>query len=183
MSMRRFLKGGLLVLIVAGLPLTAAWATHRADAEAAIAEAKALHARAQEAGVASADTTKLIEDAEALLPSRQFTKAVETAQLAIKQDTFALEKSGGATVDTDSAKAAEDAIAAAESARKKAAAVGGEWRDTAKFIKEAQDLAKAGDFAAAIKLADKARRQGELGYAQAMREKGAGFPDYVMNPK
>jgi hypothetical protein len=182
MSMRRYLLSGLLALIFAHLPM-AAWATHRSDAESAIAEAKALHAQAQEAGVASAETTKLIEEAEALLPTRQYTKAAETARLAIKQDSFALEQSKGGAVDTDSAKAAEAAMAAAEEARKKAASVGGEWRDTAKFIKEAQDLVKAGDFAAATALADKARRQGELGYDQAMREKGAGFPDYVMNPK
>jgi hypothetical protein len=57
--------------------------------------------------------------------------------------------------------------------------VRGEWRDTAKFIKEAQDLAKSGDFKGAIALAEKTRRQGEMGYEQAIREQGAGFPSYM----
>jgi hypothetical protein len=80
----------------------------------------------------------------------------------------------------DDPKAALDkAIADAESARKKAASVDGEWRDTGKMIKEAEAAGAAGDFAKGIKLANEAQKQGELGYAQAMHEKGAGFPDYM----
>lgn len=113
------------------------------------------------------------------MPSRQYTKARETALKALKQDQFALEQSQGGAIDTAASEAAATAIAAAESARKKAASVNGEWRDTAKFIKEAEDLAKAGDFAAAAALAEKARRQGEMGYEQALRERGATFPEYM----
>jgi membrane protein involved in colicin uptake len=79
----------------------------------------------------------------------------------------------------ESKDAAEQAIAAAEAARKKAASVGGEWRDTGKMIKEAQAAAEAGKFEEAVKLASKAERQGELGYEQAMHEKDAGFPDWM----
>jgi hypothetical protein len=57
--------------------------------------------------------------------------------------------------------------------------VGGEWRDTGKMIKEAEDLMKSGEYEKALKLATKAKHQGELGYAQAMSEKDAGFPSYV----
>jgi hypothetical protein len=75
--------------------------------------------------------------------------------------------------------ALDKAVADAQAARKKAASVGGEWRDTAKMIKDAEEAGKAGDFAKGIKLANEAQKQGELGYDQAMKEKGAGFPDYM----
>ncbi|GMR08386.1 MAG: hypothetical protein BMS9Abin26_1391 [Gammaproteobacteria bacterium] len=63
------------------------------------------------------------------------------------------------------------AIKAASAAKKKAASVGGEWRNTGKFIKKAKKAAKKGHFKKAIKLANKAKREGELGYKQAMAEK------------
>jgi dihydrodipicolinate synthase/N-acetylneuraminate lyase len=75
--------------------------------------------------------------------------------------------------------AADQAIAAANDARKKAASVGGEWRDTGKMIKEAQAAAEAGDFAKAVKLAGKAEQQGKLGYEQAMNEKDADLPAWM----
>jgi rhodanese-related sulfurtransferase len=73
----------------------------------------------------------------------------------------------------------EKAVAAAEESRKKAALVGGEWRDIGKFLKEAEALAKGGDYATAMKLVEKAKKQGELGYEQAMAQKDASFPDYM----
>ena len=73
--------------------------------------------------------------------------------------------------DEDSAAAA---IGAANDARKKAASVGGEWRDTGKFIKQAKAAAADGDYEKAIKLANKAKTEGELGYAQAISQKDAG---------
>ena len=75
------------------------------------------------------------------------------------------------SADAASAKAA---IAAAEAAVKKAAKVGGEWRDSKKkFIKKAKAAASKKDYAKAIKLANKAKFEGEAGYAQAMAEKDA----------
>jgi len=62
--------------------------------------------------------------------------------------------------------ACEKELARAEAARKKAASVGGEWRDIKKIMKKAK---KAGGDKC-VKLASKARRQGEIGYAQALRE-------------
>lgn len=73
----------------------------------------------------------------------------------------------------------EKAIASAEDARKKAASVGGEWRDTGKFLKQAEATAKEGEYAKAMELAEKAKKQGELGYEQAMSQKDAGFPAYI----
>ena len=78
--------------------------------------------------------------------------------------------SGGA-----SASDAKSAISAASAAVKKAGKAGGEWRDSKKkFIKKAKAAASKKDYAKAIKLANKAKTQGELGYKQAMDEKKAG---------
>ena len=76
---------------------------------------------------------------------------------------------------------AEAAIAAAKAAQKAASAVGGEWRDTGKMIKKAEEAAAAGNYADAEKLANKAKSQGELGKAQAMSQKGVGNPGYLYN--
>jgi hypothetical protein len=160
-----------------------AWATHRSDAEQAVAAARAAHDQAASAQVASPETAAMIQEAEELIASRQFTKVVEIADKARMQDTFAYEqaktrpaKTAGA-VDADSA--ARQALTAAEAARKQAASVGGEWRDTAQLIKDAEVLAKSGQYDEAIQLANQAERQGQLGYEQALAEKGADFPAYV----
>jgi len=81
---------------------------------------------------------------------------------------------------TDS-KAAEAAkvIDNAEKARQRAASVDGEWRDTGKFIKKAKALAKQGKYDAAIKLASKAKREGELGYEQAISQNELRMPSYL----
>lgn len=73
----------------------------------------------------------------------------------------------------------EEAVTAAEAARKKAASVGGEWRDTGKLIKKARAAAEMGEYAKAVELATTARKQGELGYEQAMGQKNAGIPSYM----
>jgi len=69
--------------------------------------------------------------------------------------------------DAASFKAAYDA---AQAARKQAAAVGFEWRDTAKMLKKAKKLAKAGRFDKAQALAYEAQKQGELATAQAAEQ-------------
>lgn len=63
-------------------------------------------------------------------------------------------------VDQGSAEASQ-AIAAAEAAIAKAKANDWIWRDTEKFLKEAQDAAAQGDNETAVKLANKARSQAE----------------------
>ncbi|AKH21644.1 hypothetical protein [Sedimenticola thiotaurini] len=77
------------------------------------------------------------------------------------------------------AAAAEDAIAKAEAARKKAASVNGEWRDTGKFIKQAKAAAEAGDYSKAIKLANKAEVEGQLGYEQQVSQSELKIPSYL----
>jgi len=66
------------------------------------------------------------------------------------------------------------AIEAAKASQKKAAAVGGQWRDTGKLIKKAEAAAKDGKKGKAAKLAATAENQGKLGYEQAMSQKDAG---------
>ncbi len=81
-------------------------------------------------------------------------------------------------VDPKAAEAAK-IIDHAEKARMRAASVDGEWRDTAKFIKKAKALLKEGKYDAAIKLAKKAKREGELGYEQAVSQKELRIPSYL----
>jgi hypothetical protein len=172
-KIRSLVAGVLATTLIAAIPVSGAWAAHRSEADQAIAAAKAAHEKAAAAGSASAETAALIKQAEELIPSRQYTKAIELANQAMKEDAFS------APADPGAKAGAEQAIADAEAARKKAASVGGEWRDTAKMIKEAQDLVKSGEYDKAIKLANSAKRQGELGYAQSLAEKNAGFPSYM----
>lgn len=81
-------------------------------------------------------------------------------------------------MQADAAMAAE-AIAKAEAARKKAASVNGEWRDTGKFIKQAEEAAKAGDYSKAVKLAHKAAEEGRLGYEQQVSQSELKMPSYL----
>ncbi len=175
-------RGVLVIALMTCLPMSGAWATHRAEAEQAIAEAQAAHEKAASKNAAAPETAAMIEQARELLASRQFTKALEIANKARTEDTFTAEQESRTAKATDAGAKGEEALAsirAAEEARKKAAAVGGEWRDTAEMITNAEGLANSGNDAEAIDLANKAKRQGELGYTQAMREKNAGIPSYV----
>jgi hypothetical protein len=170
-----------LILLLAAIPATSAWATSREEADAAIAEAEAKHAEAVAAGAEDTQALEMIEEAKSLLPSRQYTKAKMIAYWAVRQSEFALKVAAGdETVAGDKASEAEAMIAAAEAARQKAAEVGGEWRDTAAMIKNAQTLAGAGEFDKAIEAASAAKFQAERGYEQATAEKGAGFPSYML---
>ncbi len=74
---------------------------------------------------------------------------------------------GAATKDSVAA-----AIAAAETALKKADAQGGGWRDTEKFIKEAKTALEKGELDNAMKLAKTAAEEAKLGEQQAMESKG-----------
>jgi len=78
-----------------------------------------------------------------------------------------------ATVSAADAKSFQAAYDAARAARKRAATVGFEWRDTAKLLKKAKKLAGAGDYAKAEKLAHQAQQQGELATAQAAEQANA----------
>lgn len=171
----------IIALLLLAVPATAAWATTRSEAEQAIAEAKDMREKAEAAGVEDSMAGEMIEEAESLLPSRQYTRARQIAYWAVRQDEFAMQALAGevAPQSEDKATVAEAMIDAAEEARQKAASVGGEWRDVGAMIKSAKTLAGAGEFDQAIEVASTAKFQSEMGYEQAMAERGADFPEYM----
>ena len=65
------------------------------------------------------------------------------------------------------------AFDAALVARRAAAEAGFEWRDTRKMLRQARNLARKGEYAKAVELANRARRQGELGQIQAEEQEAA----------
>ncbi len=69
-----------------------------------------------------------------------------------------------------SASTSDKSIASAEKARKAAAEVGYEWRDTALMIKKAKELASKGNHEAAIQLAKKAEEEGKDALSQYRNE-------------
>jgi hypothetical protein len=168
-------------VLIALVPVSTAWATTKQQAEAAVAEAKAMREKAAAAGIDSTDSAEMIDEAESLIGSRQYTKAVMISSWAVRQDQFALEASEGEIdVDQNQEQVAKAMIEAAEQARAKAADVGGEWRDVGAMLDEARALVKAGDFDQAVEVAATAKFQSERGYEQAMAEKDAGFPEYMI---
>jgi ribosomal protein S20 len=75
--------------------------------------------------------------------------------------------------------AAEKAIEEAKASLKKAASVGGEWRDSGKMVKAAEKALQEGDFDTAVKQANKAAKQGQMGHDQAITQQDVGNPDYL----
>jgi len=73
----------------------------------------------------------------------------------------------------------EQALAEARAELKKAASMGGEWRDTGKHLKKAEALAAKGDYAAAMKLVAQAKFEAMAGQKQAAGQAGVGNPDYL----
>ena len=69
------------------------------------------------------------------------------------------------------------AAADAKASIKKAADANNEWRDSSDMLKKADEAAKKGDYDTATKLANKAKRQGELAEAQAKAQANAGPPN------
>ncbi len=63
-------------------------------------------------------------------------------------------------------------IEAAKVAQQKAAAVDGEWRDVNEMLELAEKAAISGDLEKAKELAELAKLQSELGYQQAVEQKG-----------
>ena len=75
-----------------------------------------------------------------------------------------------ADVQADEKAAFEAAYEAGEAARKAARKLGFEWRDTKRMLRRAKKLAEQGEYEKAIRLANRARRQGELGVLQAKEQ-------------
>jgi len=74
---------------------------------------------------------------------------------------------------------AEKAIAYAKDAAAMADKAGGQWRDTGRNIKKAEEALKEGDFDKAVKHANKAKMRGELRLAKTESPKGVGNPDFL----
>jgi len=93
-----------------------------------------------------------------------------TAQLVLVA-VFSLGLMAGCASTGDSAGSpAEEAIAAAKAANKKAKDLGNQWRDTGKIIGKAEKALDDGDDDKAIKLANKAKKQADDAVKQAMAE-------------
>lgn len=80
-----------------------------------------------------------------------------------------------AALDSQAAKAIDQAVAA----QKKAGSVGGEWRDVEPLIQLARKQGEAGKTQIAIKLANEAKAQAELGVQQAESQKTIPVPPYL----
>ncbi len=82
----------------------------------------------------------------------------------------------GTATKTVSADDYNQAVSDAKAAIKKAKAANFEWRDSGKLLKKAAKAAKAGSYEKALKLANKAKRQGELAVAQSIAQKNVSGP-------
>ena len=99
------------------------------------------------------------------------TTTMMAAGLALSLNVSAGSMSGDGSMNMTFSNSAE-AIQAAMDAWNKAKSVSGEWRDTAKMIREAKKLADDGKEQEAIDLANQARMQGEAGYRQMVGQEG-----------
>ncbi len=77
----------------------------------------------------------------------------------------------------------ERAIILADAARKKATSVEGEWRDVRKMILQARAAIWEEKLELAMKLAKKAQKLAELGYAQAIEQSELERPAYLQGQK
>ena len=102
------------------------------------------------------------------LPVKLLTVALLTSALSI--GCAAQQSKESASMASPEATAA---IAAASAAIKKAKANDWIWRDTEKFLKQAQEAADKGDTATAVKLANKAKFQAEAAVIQYNHETSA----------
>ena len=74
----------------------------------------------------------------------------------------------------------EKLLSEAVAAQKKANEIGGEWRDIQKFIDESKKAMAGGDEEKAMHLARKAKTHSELGYQQALSQRGIiQIPSYL----
>jgi hypothetical protein len=78
-------------------------------------------------------------------------------------------RAGGNTMSADE-KSFNATYEAADAARKQAASMNYEWRDTGKMLKKAKKAAGKGDYETAEKLARKAEMQGKMAVAQAKEQ-------------
>lgn len=105
---------------------------------------------------------------------RQTAKLLAVALLSAGMSIGCADQKKKEAAAESAAKASPEAVAAianAQDAIKMAKANDWIWRDTEKFLKEAQAAADNGDNATAIKLANKAKNQAEAAVIQYNHEK------------
>lgn len=100
------------------------------------------------------------------------TLVISLASLGLAACAAATERAG--TGPQPPAAAVQKAIEEATLAVKKADEVGFAWRDSERMIKDARAAQEKGDGATALKLANKAKTQGDLAYQQYLDQKNAG---------
>ena len=98
---------------------------------------------------------------------RRIAVSVAAAVLAVGAEGFAPHARAS---DEATFTAAYNAAAAARKAVRKA---GFEWRDVRTMLRESKKLAKKGEYEKAVELANRARRQSELGLIQAGEQEPA----------
>ena len=137
------------------------------------------------------DSRKFLKKAKKLADAGQFDKAIALANKAKKQGEYGYiqgvaEQNAGhpsyltsIVVKVSPTVSYNRAHGAAVASLKKAASVASQWRDSGKMLKKSKVLADAGKFKKAIQLANKAKQQGDLGYAQGVAEQTAGHPSYL----
>lgn len=137
------------------------------------------------------DSRKILKKAKKMAAEGDYKKAIALANKAKEQGEMGYnqgveQKSAGHPSYLTSIVATatpmdgyKTAHAEAVAALDKAASVASEWRDSRKMLKKSKKMADAGNMDQAIKLANKAKKQGELGYAQGVAEQNAGHPSYL----
>ncbi|MEJ2359833.1 MAG: LysM peptidoglycan-binding domain-containing protein [Gammaproteobacteria bacterium] len=98
------------------------------------------------------------------------TKTLKLTSVMALVLTVAVGCSSTSEQGTSSEQAAKEAIAAAKAAYAKALKADWAWRDTGKMIKKAEKDLAAGKYDEAIKIANKARDQGNFAVAQKAEE-------------
>ena len=100
---------------------------------------------------------------------RRRRMAVPVAAVVLAAGAWGFAPDAGA-IDEAAFVAAYNAAAKARKAVRKA---GFEWRDLGKLLRESKKLGKNGEYEKAIELANRAKRQAELGLIQAAEQESA----------
>lgn len=105
------------------------------------------------------------------MKTRSVVKLMTTALLSLWLVNGCATQSSSGAADSKASPEATAAIGEANAAIAKAKANDWIWRDTEKFLKEAQEAADKGDNKTAVKLAKKAKEQAEDAVSQYNYEK------------
>ncbi|VAW56608.1 hypothetical protein MNBD_GAMMA07-812 [hydrothermal vent metagenome] len=115
---------------------------------------------------------------EAIMKHAKIYAAVVLASVLLAGCASYSDSDNAATASTSSSSATKEtynaAVADAKKAINTAKRANYVWRDSGKILKKAAKAAGKGDYKAATKLANKAKRQGEMALAQSKSQASAG---------